>query len=157
MSPSSDGDAADVVGVLGDQVGVEVVQRPPHLVGVLLVDAEDDGLGEAVGLLRKSGQVLGDGLGAGTQGDDPLEVLGVVFVVGDLAAVAVELALARPPAGGVHVGDDAVDAVGGEEAVVDALAQAVGVDRVAEVARRCRVLSCAHGVAVMPSWKAGSK
>ena len=89
------GDPADVVGMLLHQIGVQVVQRPPHLVGVFLVDAEDDGLGEAVGLLQEVGQVAGDGLGAGPQGDDPLEVLGLVLLVGDLAAVAVELALRR--------------------------------------------------------------
>ena len=78
--------------------------------------------------------MAGDGLGAGAQRDDALEVLGLVLVVGDLAAVAVELVLARAPAGGVPLGDDAMHAVGREEAVVDALPQAVRVDRVAEVA-----------------------
>ena len=77
--------------------------------------------------------MAGDGLGAGAQGHDALEVLGLVFLVGDRAAVAVEVVRARPPAGGVPLGDDAVHAVGGEEAVLDALAQAVLVDRVAEV------------------------
>ena len=55
-------------------------------------------------------------------------------LVGDLAAVAVELALARAasrphPASVTHP----MDPVGRQEAVVDALPQAVGVDRVAEV------------------------
>ena len=72
-------DPAHVIGVLLHQVGVEVVQRPAHLVGVLLVHAEDDRLGEAVGLLQELGQVPGDGLGAGLQRDDPLEVLGPVL------------------------------------------------------------------------------
>src|SRR5439155_4973828 len=36
-------------------------------------------------------------------------------------------------ASGVPLGDDAVDAIGREEALVNALAQAVGVNRVAEV------------------------
>ena len=84
--------------------------------------------------LQEVGEVPGDRLGARAQRDDPLEVLRPILVVGNLAAVAVELALARPPAGGVPVGDDAMHAVGREEAVVDALPQAVGVDRVAEVA-----------------------
>ena len=60
-------DPADVVGILLNQVGIEVVQRPPHFVGVFLVHAEDDRLGEPVGLLEELGQVLGDGLGAGLQ------------------------------------------------------------------------------------------
>ena len=56
-----------------------------------------------------------------------------VFVVGDRPAVAIKLVLARPPAGGVPFGDDAMHAIGREEAVVDALPQAVLVDRIAEV------------------------
>ena len=127
------GDAAHVVGILRHKVGVEVDQRLPHFDGVFLIDAKDDGLGEAVGLLEEVRQVAGDGLRAGAQGDDALEILGLVFIVGDRAAVAVELVLARPPAGGVPLGDDAMHAVGREKAVVDALAQAVFVDRVAEI------------------------
>ena len=45
----------------------------------------------------------------------------------------VALALLRPPAGQVLVEVDADDLVGGKEAVVDALLERVGVDRVAEV------------------------
>ena len=50
-------DAADIIGMLLHEVGVQVVERPAHLVGVLLIHAEDDGLGEAVGLLEELGQV----------------------------------------------------------------------------------------------------
>ena len=127
------GHPADVIGVLLDQVGVEVVQFPPHLVGVFLVHAEHDGLGEAVGPLEEVGDAAGDGFGAGAEGDDPLEILGLVLLVGDLPPVAVQLAPARSPAERVVGRDDAVDAVGGEEAVLDALAQGIGVDGVAEV------------------------
>ena len=116
-----------------DQIGIEVVEGGAHFVGVFLVDAEDDGLGEAVGLFQEIGEVAGDGFGAGSERDDALEVGRLIFVVGNLAAVAVEVAFARAPAGGIPFGDDAVNAIGGEEAVVDALAQAVGVDRIAEV------------------------
>ena len=126
-------DAADVVGILRDKIGVEIVQRLAHLAGVFLIHAEHDRLGEAIGLLQKLGEMPGDRLGAGAQRNDPLEILGLVFVVGDLPAVAVEFVLARPPAGGVPVGDDAMHAVGRQEAVVDALPQAVGVNRVAEI------------------------
>ena len=48
----------------------------------------------------------------------------------DWADVSVEFALGRSPAGGVPAGDDAVDAVVREEAVGDALAEAVSIDRV---------------------------
>ena len=71
-------DAGDVVGVLFDEVGVEVVQGLAHLLGVLLVNAEDDGLAVAVGLLQEVGQVAGDGLGAGFESDDPFKVLRAV-------------------------------------------------------------------------------
>ena len=145
------GDPADVVAdAAATRSAFRLFRAAAHLVGVLLVHAEDDGLGEAVGLLEELGQVPGDGLGAGPQGDDALEVLGLVFLVGDVAAVAVQLVLARPPAGGVPLGDDPVHAVGGEEAVLDALAQAVLVDRVAEVEVGVAVVF-AQGVAVMPS------
>ena len=125
--------ACCIAGMAGDQVGVQVVERGAHFGGVLLINAEDDGLGEAVGLFQEIGQVPGDGLGAGAQGDAALEVGGGVNLVRDFAAVAVEIVFAGAPAGGVPLGDDAVDAVGGEETVVDALLEAVGIDRVAEV------------------------
>ena len=124
---------ADVVGVLLDQIGVQVVQLPPHLVGVFLIDAEHDGLGEAIRPLQEVGNAAGDGLGAGQQRHGPLEILGLVLLVGNLAAKAVEFAPARPPAQGVVGGHDPVDPVGGQEAVFDPLPQAVGVDGVAEV------------------------
>ena len=127
------GDAADIIGILRDEVGVEIDQRLAHLAGVFLIDAKDDGLGEAVGLLEEIGEVPGDGLRAGAKRDDALEILGLVFIVRDLPAVAVEFVLARPPAGGIPLGDDAMHAVRREEAVVDALAQTVFVDRIAEV------------------------
>ena len=123
---------------------------------MLLVDAEDDGLVEAVGLLEEVREVLRDGLGARAQRETALEVRRVIFLVGNLAAQLVEFALGRPPAGRVRGCDDAMHAVGREEAVVDALAQAVLVDRVAEIAIG-RLLSSRSGVAVMPSWTAGSK
>ena len=93
--------AADVIGILRHEVGVEIAQRRAHFAGVFLIDAEDDRLGEAVRLLQEVGEVAGDRLGARAQGDDALEVLGLIFVVGDRAPVAVEFVLARPPAGGV--------------------------------------------------------
>ena len=45
------GDAHDVAVVLGDEVGVLVDERLPHPRGVLGIDAEDDGLLEAVAAL----------------------------------------------------------------------------------------------------------
>ena len=127
------GHATHVVGVLLDEVGVEVAERLAHLAGVLLVDAEDDRLAVAVGARQVVGEVARHRLRAGAQRHHALEVGGRVLLVGDRVAVAVELALARAPAGGVPLGDNTVHTVRGEEAVVDALPQAVGVDRCAEV------------------------
>ncbi len=127
------GDAADVVGVVLDEVGVEVDEGRAHFGGVFLVHAEHDGLGETIGFLEKIGQMAGDGLRAGAQGHAALEVGGGIDFVGDFAAVAVEVALAGAPTGGIPLGHDAMDAVGGEKAVVDALAEAVGIDGVAEI------------------------
>ena len=68
------GDAADVVGMIADQIVVEPRQLMLHLQGVLLIHTEDDGLGEAIGGAQKPGERPGDGMGAGADGDDPLEV-----------------------------------------------------------------------------------
>ena len=63
---------------------------------MLLIDAEDDGLLEAVAaLLEELGDLLGDQLGAVVDDQRAVEVLLVVDAVLDLVAVAVELALAR--------------------------------------------------------------
>ena len=98
--PFIGGHPADIIRILLHQVGIQVVQGPAHLIGVFLIHAEDDGLGKAVGLLEEVGEVPGDGLGAGPQGDDALEILGVIFLIGDLPAIAVQFSLAsgRQPA-----------------------------------------------------------
>lgn len=92
------GDAADIVGILLSEVGVEVGNAPPHFVSMFLIDAKDDGLGKAVGLLEKPGQVAGDGFRPGAQRDRLLKILGLVFIVGDGAPVAVQFIAARSPA-----------------------------------------------------------
>jgi hypothetical protein len=43
-------DAANVVGILLNQIMVEIVERATHTVRVLLVDTEDDRLGEPIAL-----------------------------------------------------------------------------------------------------------
>ena len=77
--------------------------------------------------------LLGDQLGAVVDHQRAVEILGVVDAVFDLLAVAVELALLRPVAFHVAVDMDLDHLVGREEAVVDALLERVGVDRLAEV------------------------
>ena len=58
-------DPANVVGMVADEIGIQVVQCPPHFVGVFLIDAEHDGLGEPIGALQVLGQVPGNGFGSG--------------------------------------------------------------------------------------------
>src|SRR5688572_3448578 len=76
---------------------------------------------------------MGDRLRTRTERDDALEIPSLVLLIGDRAAVAVELVLAGPPAGSVPVGDDAVDSIRSEETVLDSLPQTVLVDGVAEI------------------------
>ena len=101
---------------------------------MLLVDAEDDGLLEAVAaFLEELGDLLGDQLGAVVDDEGAVEVLLVVDAVLDLVAVAVHLALLGAVALDVDVDVDLDHLVGREEAVLDALLERVGVDRLAEV------------------------
>ena len=53
------GYAADVIGVLLDEVAVQVEQFLAHFGRVLLINAEHKSLGEAVGALEEVGQVPG--------------------------------------------------------------------------------------------------
>ena len=95
-------DPADVVGVLPDQVGVEVVRAPARISSACSWSTQKTiVLAKRSVLLEEVGQVPGDGLGAGLQRDDPLEVGRLVLLVGNLPAVAVDVALAGPPAGRV--------------------------------------------------------
>ena len=54
----------DVFAVVRHEVAVGVGEGGSHALGVVDVDAEDDGFGKAVGLVEKFGYSLGDGLGA---------------------------------------------------------------------------------------------
>ena len=88
------------------KIGVLVDQRLAHARGVLVVDAEDDGLLEAVAaLLEELGDLAGDQLGALVDDERAVEVLLVVDAVFDLLAVSVESALLGPVALHVHVDD----------------------------------------------------
>src|SRR3990170_1274469 len=77
--------------------------------------------------------MLSDSLGAGAQRHHSLEVLRLVLIVEDRPAVAVQVGPARAPAGGVPLGDDAMHPIRREETILDALTEAVFVDRIAEV------------------------
>src|SRR5271157_34800 len=128
------GDNSDhIVRVFPGEIKVAVVQRPSHVLGVFLVYAENDGLAPAVRLVEKLGEIVGDGFGAPLERQAALKIAGPVFPVRDFAAITVKLALGGTPARRVHGGHDAVDAVRGKKAIVNALAQAVSVKRVAEI------------------------
>src|ERR1035437_7099701 len=100
---------------------------------MFLIHAKDNRLGKAVSFLEKIRQMPGDSLRAGAEGDAPLKIGCGINLVGNFAAVTVEVVLARSPTGGVPLRDDAMHAIGCEEAVVNALPQTVSVNRVAEI------------------------
>ena len=83
--------------------------------------------------MRYADDLLGDPLGALVEDEHPVHVALVVDAVLDLLAEVVRHALGRTPAQQVLVEVDADDLVGREEAVLDALLERVGVDRIAEV------------------------
>jgi len=127
-------DAANIVRKLANQVRVQIVQGASHLVGMLLVHTKNDGLGEAVALGKKSSQMMGDSLGSGSKSDDAFEVLGLILVVGNLAAETVEITLAGAPPSGIPTADDAVDSIRSEETVLDPLSKTVLVERIPKIA-----------------------
>jgi hypothetical protein len=128
------GDPHHVAVVLGVEVGVLVDERLPHPGGVFFVDTEHDRLLHPVaGGLQKLRHLAGHELRAVVEHERAVEILLVVDPVFDLVAVAVGLSLLGPVALDVHVHVDLHDLVGGEEAVVDALLERVGIDGFAEV------------------------
>ena len=136
--PTSDvafitGHPTDEVGMLLHEVRIEIVQRLPHLVGVLLVNTEHDGLGVLVRLAEELGKVFGHRLSSCPQSNGPLEIVGLVFFVRNLTAESVNVAFAGSPTRSIPGGDDPMDTIWSQEAIVDALAKAVLVDRIAKI------------------------
>src|SRR5437867_953805 len=127
------GDTADVIGELLDEIGVQVVQRGAHFRSVFLVHAKDNGLCEAVGLFQEIGEVLRDGFSPFEQGDFPLEIRRAIDSIRDATTVAVQVFRAWTPARCVPLRHNPMDAVGRQEAIVNALPEAVSVNRVAEI------------------------
>ena len=127
------GDAHDVFSVFGNEVGVFIDEGLAHALGVVDVHAENDGFGEAIVFLEKLGDALCYDFGAVIDNQIFVVVFDVVFAVFDFFAVDVALSLFRAPAFEVFVETDTDDFVRREETVVNALLEAVGVDRFAEV------------------------
>src|SRR5438477_13171565 len=69
---------------------------------------------------------------------------GVIFF-GDGAPKAIKLYGSRSPARCVNVGHDAVNTIGSQEAIVDALTEAVGIDGVDKVAVGINVIIALRG------------
>ena len=128
------GNAHDVAVILVAQILVLVDERLPHARGVFFVHAKDDGLLEAVAaFLQEIRDLLRDKLRAVVDDEGAVEVLRVVDAVLDLVAVAVRLAPLGTVALDVHIDVDLDDLVRSEEAVLNALLQRVGVNRLAEI------------------------
>ena len=127
-------DSHDVAVILVAQVLVFVNQSLTHPCGVFLIHAKHDGLLETVvAFLQEVGDFLGNELGAVVNDQGAVEILGVVDAVLDLIAVAVDVAPLRPVAVDIHVDMDLDDLVRGQEAVLDALPERVGVNRRPEI------------------------
>lgn len=90
--------------------------------------AEDDGLPIGVRAEEVVDELGGHESGALVEHQHPIHVALVVHAVFDELAQVVDHAGRRPPPLQVPVEIDADDLVGGEEPILDALLQAVGVD-----------------------------
>jgi len=88
---------------------------------VFLIDAKDNRLGKAISLFEELSKVMRNRVRASAKCDDALEILSLVFVVRDRPTEAVNFVSARPPTRSVPLRDDAMDAVGRKESIVDAL------------------------------------
>ena len=113
--------------------GDDLDQFLPHAFGVILVVAENDGLGHRVGGLEVFPDLAGNEAGPLLQNQAAVEILGVVLALLDDLAKLVEFAFLGCVADRIHVGGDADDLVGREETVFDALLERIGVHRFAEV------------------------
>ena len=128
------GDPHHIVRVLLHHIGVEVDQRHPHPLSGILIGTEYNGLGHTVGAFEVAGDLSSHLLDA-VFDDDVIVVVAVgVNAVRDLIAVDIPLALAGTPAV-PDVGHDVDDLERRQEAVVNALFQTVGIDRVSEIAQ----------------------
>ena len=123
----------DVFAVARHEVAIGIGEGGSHALGVVDVDAEDDGFGKAVGLVEKFGYSLGDGLGAFVYDQVFIVVFEVVNAVFDAGAVLVLGVVLWAPAFEVDIEADAQDFVGREKAILDALLERIGIDGVAEV------------------------
>jgi hypothetical protein len=103
------------------KVRVEIDKRFAYFAGVFLIDAKDDRLGIAIGLLKEFGEMMRNRLSAGAKGYNALEIFGLVFIVGYLPAEAIHFVPTRAPARSIPLCNDAMNPVGSKETVVDTL------------------------------------
>ena len=77
--------------------------------------------------------MFGDGLRTRAKRNHALEIPSLVFVIRNSTPIPVAILLAWPPASSVPLRDDAVDAVGREESVLNSLSKAVFIDRITKI------------------------
>ena len=97
----------DVFAVARHEVAIGVGEGGSHALGVVDVDAEDDGFGKAVGFVEKFGYSLGDGLGSFVYDQVFIVVFEVVNAVFDAGAVLVLGVVLWAPAFKVDIEADA--------------------------------------------------
>src|SRR5258706_14730066 len=100
---------------------------------MFLVYAEHDSLRKAIRLFQEICEVSCDGVRAGPQCHHALEVLRLIFIVRNRPSEPVQLISTGTPSGSVPGGYYPVDAVRRKKAVVDALPQAVFIDRITQL------------------------
>ena len=128
------GNAHDVAGIRGREVGILVDQCLAHPGRVFGIDAKHDGFLEPVAAFLQEGRdLLRHQLGPVVNHQRAVEILDIVNAVLDKRALPVELAFLRAVAFDVAVDMDPDHLVGRQEAVADALFERVGEHRLAEI------------------------
>ncbi len=126
-------DAADIIRVFAHQIAIQIVQCLPHFGSVFLIDAKDDCLREAIGLVQKISEMLCNRFGSLEQSNFSFEVRRSINLVWDATPIAINIIFTRPPTRRIPLSDDAVDSIWRKKAVFNSLPQTVLVNRIAEV------------------------
>ena len=117
-----------------NKIGVLVDQRLAHAGGMFGVHAKYDGLLEAIAaFLEEFGDFLRHQFGAVVNDQRAIEVFLVINAIFNLDAIPIKLAFFRAIALDVAIDVNLDDFVGREEAVLNALLEGVGINRLAEI------------------------
>src|SRR6266568_9605945 len=101
---------------------------------MFLINTENDGLVEAIGLFEKLGQVASDGPGALAQSNFTFKLRRLVILFGYDTPIEVAGAGSGTPARYIIARHDTMHMVRRKETIVNALSEAVSVDGIAEIA-----------------------